>query len=259
MLAPGPGAVNTSACGTVGRMSEEDDPPAPRARKAGVSAETRAALLEAGAALLRDEPVGAVLSQLSARAVAERGGRTSGAFFHHWRSQAAYHRDLLDYVLDPARITSTQEATQAVLAGVQAGADPVGVLAAAARGNFESVRADPYVPLWNALWSMHRSDDYVHELLRKNFQRVTAQVVPVLEAVLAASGRVIRPPFTVDSYAVVITALVQGLELRVAIEPERVPVQPLSAPSDDGAWDLFATTVVTLFWAITGPAADQPA
>ena len=239
-------------------MSEEDDPPAPGGRKAGVSAETRAALLEAGAALLRDEPVGAVLSQLSARAVAERAGRTSGAFFHHWRSQAAYHRDLLAYVLDPARIASTAEAVQLILGGLQAGADPVGVLAAAARGNFESVRADPYVPLWNALWSMHGSDDYVAELLRQNFQSVTAQVVPVLEAVLAASGREIRPPFTVDSYAVVITALVQGLALRVAIEPERVPVQPLSAPPDDESWDLFATAVVTLFWAITGPVAEPP-
>src|SRR3954465_12138067 len=172
-----------------GRMSEEEDPPAPGSRKAGVSAETRAALLEAGAALLRDEPVGAVLSQLSARAVAERAGRTSGAFFHHWRSQAAYHRDLLAYVLDPARIPSTAEAADVILGGLAGGADPVGVLAAAARGNFESVRADPYVPLWNALWSVHGSDAYVTELLRQNFRWVTAQMVPLLEAVLAASGR----------------------------------------------------------------------
>src|SRR4051812_36907967 len=169
-----------------GRMSEEEDPPAPGSRKAGVSAETRAALLEAGAALLRDEPVGEVLSQLTGRAVAERAGRTTGAFFHHWPSQAAYHRDLLAYVLDPARIPSTAEAADAILGGLEAGMDPVAVLALAARGNFESVRADPFVPLWNALWSSHGSDDYVHELLRMNFSSVTAQVVPLLEAVLGA-------------------------------------------------------------------------
>jgi AcrR family transcriptional regulator len=237
-------------------MSEDAGSPSIGGRKAEASAETRAALLEAGAAVLREEPVGAVLSQLTARAVAERAGRTSGAFFHHWRSQAAYHRDLLAWVLDPARIPSTAEAAEAIFGGLAAGADPVGVLGAAARGNFESVRADPYVPLWNALWSVHGSDAYVSELLRQNFRSVTAQVVPLLEAVLAASGRRIRPPFTVDSYAVVITALVQGLALRVAIEPERVPVQPLGAPADDGSWDLFATTVVTLFDAITEPEAE---
>jgi AcrR family transcriptional regulator len=234
-------------------MTEEQDPPAPGGRKAELSAETRAALLEAGAAVLREEPVGAVLSQLTARAVAERAGRTSGAFFHHWRSQAAYHRDLLAYVLDPVRIPSTAEAVGAILDGLAAGADPVGVLGAAARGNFESVRADPYVPLWYALWSVHGSDDYVTELLRQNFRWVTAQVAPLLDAVLAASGRRIRPPFTVDTYAVVITALVQGLALRVAIEPERVPVQPLGGSADGGSWDLFATTVETLFDAITEP------
>jgi AcrR family transcriptional regulator len=224
-------------------------PQAAGGRKAEVSAETRAALLEAGAGLLREVPVGAVLSQLTARAVAERAGRTTGAFFHHWRNQEAYQRDLLAHILDPARIESTAEAVDAILGGLQSGADPVGVLGAAARGNFASVRVDPYVPLWNALWSRHGADPYVHELLRRNFASVTAQVAPVLEAVLAASGRRMRPPHTVDTLAVTVTALVQGLALRVAIEPERVPVG--GTGQDDGSWDLFATTVTTLFDAVT--------
>ena len=91
----------------------------------------------------------------------------------------------------------------------------------------------------------------MHDLLRQNFQWVTGQVAPVLEAVLEASGRRMCPPFTVDSFAVIITALVQGLALRVAIEPDRVPV----GRDDDGdSWDIFATTVTTLFEAITQPA-----
>src|ERR1700712_1853439 len=89
--------------------------------RAAVSAETRGALLEAGAALLRDDPVGSVLSQITGRAVAERAGRTTGAFFHQWPTQEAFHRDLMSYILDPARIPSTAEAVQAIMAGLRHG------------------------------------------------------------------------------------------------------------------------------------------
>jgi AcrR family transcriptional regulator len=238
-----------------GRMSE-DVPAPPVGRKAEVSAETRAALLEAGAGLLREEPVGAVLSQLTARAVADRAGRTTGAFFHHWRSQEAYQQDLLAFVLEPARIRSTADAVDAVREGLKSGGDPIRVLLDAARGNFASVLADPFVPLWHALWARHRTDPYVHDLLLDNMQWVTAQVTPVLEAVIEASGRRLRPPYTADDLSVVITALVQGLSLRVAIEPERVPVQSPDAAPDDGSWDLAATTVVSLFEALTEPAQE---
>jgi AcrR family transcriptional regulator len=237
-------------------MSEELPPSSPGGRKAEVSAETRAALLEAGAGLLREEPVGAVLSQLTARAVVDRAGRTTGAFFHHWPSQAAYQHDLLAYVLEPVRIQSTGEAVDAVLGGLKGGGDPIRVLGEAARGNFESVRADPFVPLWHALWARHGSDPYVRDLLRENMQWVTARVVPVIEAVVEASERRLRPPFTADDVAVLVTALVQGLSLRAAIEPERVPVRSAGDQDDDAGWDLVATTVTTLFEAITEPAGD---
>lgn len=230
-------------------------------RKAEASAETRATLLEAGAALLREEPVGDVLSQVTARAVVQRVGRTTGAFFHQWPTLEAYHHDLLVYVLDPARIPSTAEAVDAVLAGLHAGLDPATVLHLAARGNFDSVRADPYAQLWQALWSKHGQDERVHALLRQSFDTVSGQVVPLLEACLAAAGRRMRPPFTVDTFNVLITALVQGLHLRSAIEPEAVPVKPLSEAPDspDAAttWDLFGTTVEILFRTITVEA-DEP-
>jgi AcrR family transcriptional regulator len=227
-------------------------------RKAEASAETRASLLEAGAALLHEQPVGDVLSQVTARAVVERVGRTTGAFFHQWPTLEAYHRDLLAYVLDPVRIPSTAEAVDAVLGGLNAGLDPATVLHLASRGNFESVRADPYAQLWQALWSKHGQDERVHDLLRQNFDRVTGQVVPLLEACLATAGRRMQPPFTVDTFAVLITALVQGLNLRFAVEPERVPVQPLSTQTTDPAsWDLFGTTVEILFRTITAEAEPQ--
>jgi len=238
-------------------MSEVADPPLPSGRKAEVSAETRAALLEAGATLLREEPVGSVLNQITARSVATRAGRTTGAFFHHWHSQEAYQRDLLAYVLDPARIAEVAEAGEAILEGLRSGGDPVRVLEETARENFQSMRADPYIPLWHALWAKSGSDAGVHELLRTHIRSVTGSVAALLDAVVTASGRRFRPPFTLDSLAVAVTAVAQGLELRVAIEPERVPMSSSRSESDgredDGAWDLYSTTVRTLFEAFTEP------
>ena len=235
-------------------IEEAQDPPSPGGRKAGASAETRSALLEAGAALLREEPVGSVLSQLTARSIAQRAGRTTGAFFHQWRSQEAYQRDLLAYVLAPERIVSVTEAEQAILAGVRGSTDPVALLEATSRETFQGMRTDPFVPLWHALWAKHGSDPYVHDLLRQHIDSVTAQVERVLDAVLTGSGRRLRPPFTLDTLAVAITAVAQGLVLRVVIEPERVPMAPPGSPEDGAAWDLYATTVRTLFEAYTEPA-----
>ena len=261
MMAAWVETVNPAPVRHSGVMTEEGEGHPPTGgRKAEVSAETRAALLEAGAALLREEPVGSVLSQLTARSVATRAGRTTGAFFHHWRSQEAYQRDLLAYVLDPARIEEVAEAGEAIREGLRSGGDPVRVLEETARENFQSMRADPYVPLWHALWAKHGSDAGVHELLRMHLRSVTGSVAALLDAVVTASGRRFRPPFTLDSLAVAVTAVAQGLELRVAIEPEGVPMHPPGSPEerreDDGAWDLYSTTVRTLFEAFTEPAPE---
>lgn len=229
--------------------------------KAEASAQTRSALLEAGAELLREEPVGAVMSQITGRAVARRAGRTAGAFFHHWTSQEAYQRDLLGYILDPARMPSTAEAVAATLAGVRSGADPAEVLRQIAEANFAGVRADPYVPLWFALWARHGQDPAVRDLLFANYETVLGQVLELVQALLDVSGRHVREPFTARTFAVLLTALVQGLSLRVAIDPHNVPVgghppDPEADPSDDApqqSWDLFGSTAVALFNELTVP------
>ena len=112
------------------------------------------------------------------------------------------------------------------------------------------MRTDPYVPLWQALWSKQSQDERIRSLLRQNFDGVTGQVIPLLEACLAAAGRRMRPPFTVETFAVLITALVQGLNMRHAIEPDLVPVQPPGDERED-SWDLFGTTVELLFRTVT--------
>lgn len=197
--------------------------------------------------------MGSVLSQITGRAVAERAGRTTGAFFHQWETQEAFHRELMSYILDPARMPSTAEAAQAITAGLRSGHPADDLLRQAAEANFAGVRADPYVPLWLALWTKHQGDEHITGLLRENYHAVTAQVIPLFAGLLEASGRAMRPPFTVETMAVTATALVQGLSLRAAVDPEAVPAGgPDSAP--DGVtpdWDLFGTLLVELFRAVT--------
>jgi AcrR family transcriptional regulator len=230
-----------------------------RPTKAEASAETRSALLEAGAALLRDEPVGTVLNQIKAPVVARLAGRTTGAFYHHWTSQDAYQRDLLAYVLDPARIPSTTEAAAAIMGGLQQGVPAQDLLRSAANALFASVRADPFVPLWFGLWARQGSDAQVHDLLHEHYRAVTRQTRPLYEALLAAAGRRLRPPFTADTFAVTITAVCQGLALRVAVEPAAVPLDlPGLRWTEDAAptgepWDLFSTLVWTLLHSMSDP------
>jgi AcrR family transcriptional regulator len=211
--------------------------------------------------LLREQPVGGdVLTQVKARQVAQRAGRTIGAFYHHWATQEAYQRELLAYVLDPSRIPSTAEAVAAIAAGFRHGVSPAEMIRLAARENFESVRADPYVPLWFALWAKQGEDQQVQTLLHDHYDAVTTQLLPVYEALFEAFGRAPRAPFTTEMFAVAVTALNQGLALRIAVEPDAVPLDLPAPPavavaSDDphsrGGWDLFSALVVTLLHAMT--------
>ncbi|WP_100501325.1 TetR/AcrR family transcriptional regulator [Geodermatophilus chilensis] len=232
----------------------------PSSAKAEAAGETREALLEAGAALLREQPVGAVLTQVKAQPVAQRAGRTIGAFYHHWSSQEAYHRDLLAYVLDPQRLTSTAAAAETVLADLPRGLPLEEVVRRAAGRNFDMVRADPYVPLILALWGKQAQDEQVRELLRAHYRSVTDRLVPVYRAFFAAYGLTLRPPYTVEVFAATLTALVEGLAVRAAVDPEAVPLDlphpggPSAVPADGGRWDLFSATVVGIVRAMTAPA-----
>jgi len=235
-----------------------------RTTKAEAGAATRTSLLEAGAAVLREQPVGDVLTQVKARRVAQRAGRTIGAFFHHWETQDAYQRDLVAYVLDPARLRSTGGVVDAVAAGLREGASLAEMVRLIARQNFESVRADPYVPLWFALWSKQGGDEQVQALLRDHYEALTSRLVPAYEALFAVFGRAPRPPFTTETFSVALTALNQGLALRIAVDPGAVPLDlppppaaggPAAPEADAGGagWDLFSALVVTLLDAMTDP------
>lgn len=231
--------------------------------KAETAANTRADLLEAGAELLRDQPVGSILNQVKATEVARRAGRTIGAFYHHWRDQDAYHRDLIEYVLSPERLPSTAAATTSVLADIDDGVLMEELVRRGCRANFEALRSSPFIPLFHALWSKQGTDEHIREVLRRHYRAITDQLVPVYSAFFASQNIEPRPPFTVETFAVTLIALAEGLTVRHAVDPDAVPLElpatrdaakvPLDGLLDQGSWDLFSVVVLALLPAITAP------
>lgn len=231
--------------------------------KAEAAAATRADLLEAGSRLLQEQPVGTILTQVKATEIARRAGRTVGAFYHHWPDQQSYQRDLIEHVLSPDRLPSTSVAEQSVRSDLAANVPMEEIIRRGARANFEAVRSNPIVPLFMALWSKQGTDEHIREQLRRHYQQVTDQLVPVYAAFFDAQGWEPRPPFTLETFAVTLTALVEGLAVRAAVDPDAVPLDlppvqssakvPLDRQLDQGSWDLFGIVVLALLPSMTVP------
>ncbi len=234
------------------------DPP-PRRGRAGSGEQTRAALLAAGAELLREQPVGAVLNQVTAPEVARRAGRTIGAFYHHWSDQDSYRRELLAAVLAP-EARPTDETVASVAEGLAAEQPAHEVIRFNARANLVAGLTRPELALTVALSALARTDTGIRDLLRNQYTVLDEALGPTYEAIFATFGWVPRPPFTIRTISSVLTALVEGLVTRAVADPDAVPLAfadedgtPRDA-ADEAAWDLFSTTVLALLPVVTMPA-----
>lgn len=239
-------------------------PDAPRRRprsKAEAGEQTRASLLEAGAALLRERPVGALFHQVTASEVARRAGRTIGAFYHHWPDQDSFRRDLLAHVLGPEQLPA-DETVRRVAEQVGDVVEPGEIVRRNARANLVwGVRRPEYV-LSVALWAQAGSDPLVRELLLGLYKGATNVYAPMYANLFEVNGWKPRPPFTVESIAVLVTSLLDGLVMRAVVEPEAVPFalpdeSGRAVPEDDAAWDLFSAALLALLPTVTMPA-DAP-
>jgi AcrR family transcriptional regulator len=230
---------------------------------------TRQALLDAGAALLREMPVDELLSQVKVKDVARRAGLTPGAVYHYWENQEAFRLALLERILEPARFR-VQGELEGLVAAIGREADRPGEMTLrgmtriGGRENFDSaLRNASTSQLQFSLWAKH-DDDQVASLLRDLYRSGTTDIVSLYEQVVAAAGRRFRPPFDAGSLAVVLTALVEGLVMRRVVDPDAVPddltsvPRMLGEPEDpgEGPWDLFSTAAYFLAGAMTEPATD---
>lgn len=240
----------------------------PRRTRSTSSGQTRRDLLAAGADLLREQPVGPLLSNVTAPEVARRAGRTIGAFYHHWPDQGSYRRELAQYVLSP-EVLPTEETAENLGAGIAAGADTAEVMRYNARANLLAGLERPELALTVALTALARTDEDVRLLLKSQHDTVRSGLEPLYEQLLAANGWRLRPPFTLRMFSAVLTALVEGLYVRAVADPESVPLAlpdehgtpPVEAgpPSPvDGQWDLFSIVVLALMPVMCMPADPAP-
>jgi AcrR family transcriptional regulator len=191
------------------------------ARRRRLPPETaRAKLLAAGLELVAEQAVGEALGHLRINDLAERGGLTSGAFYHYWDSQEAYRREVLDGLLGGRRV----DAEPGLLDGIDA-TDPLeDVVAATVDRTASRLRADPHQGAALGLWA--QDDPAARAHLTRRAREATAAWAVRLARVLSAQGLAPSPPWTLDALATVVVALIDGTAVQHHVDPE-IPDEPL--------------------------------
>jgi AcrR family transcriptional regulator len=173
--------------------------------------------------LLADDPAAGALGHLKAGRVAAEAGRTTGAFFHHWASQQDYVLDLIDYGFRPEQAESLR-AVQADLAeALETGKEVGDALLSACRTALDSIAVEPQTAMEFLMWKRASTDPEFGAWVAERYRDLDAAGAPLFTDLIALTGRQVRPPFTVESAAALVTAVAHGLVLRHAVERQTYP------------------------------------
>jgi AcrR family transcriptional regulator len=200
--------------------------------------QTRQELLEAGLDILRDEPR---LDVLNARSVSRKAGLSTGAFYYYWDTQEQYLTDLLSLGLADRRFRWLQSVERQVRKLTEKDTALEDVIEQATRWGIESVERDPMFLVQMSVWSRHAVDPESKEALAKLYRDFHNHFLPLYREILEGGELNLepRPPFTYDTLAVVVTALVEGLVLQRRLDPDAVP-------RDLFGWVLLALAALAL-------------
>ncbi len=214
--------------------------------------ETRALLLDTGAAMIEESGVRVALDGVGLIDVCRRAGfKSAGSGYKIWSTQEEFHRDLIRHVAEASAVaepgvTSLSWLVDAVGPGPDAFTE---VLRQAANFQAEIHVDDTSYELYVALWLARRSDPEVARAVRESDRRLLSGFADEYAKVFAAVDREFVPPFTPEAFAVSLSALSEGMRLRLGGDPEFVPppaVQALPPDEVPREWHLFSACV----WAI---------
>jgi hypothetical protein len=89
------------------------------------------------------------------------------------------------------------------------------------RHSFTEIVDDPLWPLQLLLTTY--DDPRARAAVRGFYERTAELLVPQLEQICDAWNRKARAPFDIQTFEIIVTAVVEGLALRKLIQPELVP------------------------------------
>ena len=231
---------------TAGTTGTPDAAPATEHREA------RGRLVAAGISLVDELPLSRAITAPTA-AVAERAGVTTGSFFHHFPTAAAFAEAMvLEHLETPDDGRENLDDLVASLTHI----DLLEIVRSSLTDTWQvyldgDIRQRYRVAM--ALWAHHRHPlerapdgyDTVGAVLRASTRVRQDEAADDWRAMLGATGREIVEPFDVDRLATALSALFQGLLVRHEIDPDAV---------DDA---LFADTSAALITALTVPAGSR--
>jgi AcrR family transcriptional regulator len=203
-------------------------------------------LLEAGRDHLYENPLGEPLDHVRITDIVDRLGLSIGAVYHYWDSQDDYRDDLLELLLSPEQLPAVQDAGDAV--GTAVAEDPAfeELVRTAAVISFEGLAAT--AERERLTWALMAYEDAeIDQRLGAQSREVSHRWAALFAEHFPSYGLEPRPPFTYDSLAVVLMAMVQGLHMRRTIDPDTVDGEL------EPGWDLFASAALAFILSASRP------
>ncbi len=201
-------------------------------------------MLDAGVDLFHDLSLADVLAGLNVSKVARRARVTRPTFYAHWPTQADYVQELVGHVLDPSRLTLSDEVVTALTSIATRNEGTVDALRTILHHDIELLRSDADFRFELVTWS--KSDDpRVSEHLSGFYRAIDDDLVAAYELLLQRWGRQPRPPLTLRKLAALLDSLVVGLAQRRMVDPD------LATP------ELYADIVLLLLPQVTRQIGDD--
>lgn len=210
---------------------------------------SRAALLQAGADLMVERASQDPFASLRLRAVCERAGYSTGAFYLHWENLDDYYHALAKHLAADEGF----EADMRILEEVADSNAETNVMTAITRIADRDFQLLLDSSIWDAMellnitWGRTR----VQTEAARGYQTIDHSTGQVYGSFLAKRGREPRPPFDWDKVGVVLQGVIEGFGIRYKVDPDALP---LSTESEPG---LYAITVAALLGVLTRPVGDD--
>lgn len=211
--------------GTAGDDSSGPDEDVPGDDPSGLGElDGRVDFLEAGVRLLASLSREDLVRVVSASAVSAEAGLSRQTFYRRWSNHADFVDDLITYVTDPSRSSASER-----LADLEEEAeavdpeDPASEVRRLSGQTFGRFNGDPTQVARTLLWAVHRNDAEVAQHLRGLYTTNDQAAAVGFGRIGEVWGIEPRPPFTLETVALLFNALRDGLILHLGIDPERVP------------------------------------